>query len=365
MIRAKVYDTYYPYRVKTDEVNGYINENGEGIEYCLDNTEEETIDYNNYYHSSFDLFWDNLLNRFEQYKNVKPDIDYDLATKKTIFQNILLNIYEQQKLNKFSDPYYCYVDMLSDNFKNICTTENSSVSSLNLNIDINLLEFLINQNLYIKPKYIPCDHDTVKPGVNYYIQEGTNPIIYTLVEDEDFNTFTPGVDYFLLDSCYIDNVQNSDYEVIRNSYKDVKFYMGVDKFEDLNGQIVQKFHYYEFKLKSRKIQHRIKQLRIDAPIGTTFYLNRVLHPITVYQYQNSFMKDNTKGYYIIEPEDYINIKYITFPKDAIIKYETKLNPNWTSDMGIENLTISAGSSDWCLTVSYTYNDEYDIEYVDE
>lgn len=378
MIKAKVYDTYYPYlksgipleeqdsNLYAPNGNGYgINEEnkGEGIEYCLDNTEEQIIDYDNYYHSSFDLFWNNILNRFEQYKNINTTINFNLAEKKNIFQNILLAIYREQKLNKISNPYYCYVDMLSQDFKKKCTADNSNIpSDLNLNISLDLLEFLINQNLYIQPVYVLTSDTSVQSNVSYYTK-GSDGISYKL--EEDLEVFQSGVEYFILDNCHIENVLDSNYEIIKNSYKDVKFYMGIDEFEDLNGQVVQKFHYYEFKLKTRKIQHRIKQLRIDAPIGTTFYLNRTLHPITVYQYQNPFIKDEVKGYYTIEPEDYISIKYITFPKNAIIKYATKINPNWTSNMSWNELAISTTPTDWCLTVSYTYDDDYDIEYVDE
>ena len=97
----------------------------------------------------------------------------------------------------------------------------------------------------------------------------------------------------------------------------------------------------------KRIQHKIISLRIDAPIGTSFYLNRSLHPLTIYKYANPFILDNLKGYYEIQPEDYVTLKYLTFPKDAIPKPE------------------NSDGNDFYLTVSYLYDDDYDVEYKEE
>lgn len=299
MLRSVVYDTYCPYA-----------HGGDGLEYQLDLSEEDVIDYNDYYHSSFDTFWAGMVERFNAYRTTFPSkVSGELTNyiTKEGFQAILLNIFNKQKEDRAKDPYFCYVQMDNEAFY-----EKVNKST------IELIQFLINQNQYT-------------------------------IYNNDEKRFE------------IESFESGD-----TSYKDVKFYMGVDSFIDLNGNTVNKFHYYEFKFNKKKIQHKIIRLVINAPIGTTFYLNRQLHPITVHNYQSTNIINGLKGEYVLEPENYVTLQYVTFPKDAIPKYKTCYNEKWKyGDPEDEIFRNINEEKDLNWTVSYIYDDEYDVEYVEE
>lgn len=237
------------------------------------------------------------------------------------FQDALIDIYAKQYEQKDMNLYFYYVDMNTENFYNkVLEKEESDY------LDLETLKFLINQNQYLKQISGTTDYEIA---------------VYDQTED---------------------------------IYKDVCFYMGVDAFDDVNAinnssniedKSVKLFHYYEFKKKKKKIQHKIISLRIDAPIGTSFYLNRILHPLTVYKYSNPFILDNLKGYYEILPEDYITLKYLTFPKDAIPQYPKVLNENYDPTVAGSSSTRNSNNDDFYLTVSYLYDDDYDVEYQEE
>lgn len=317
MLKTKVYETYYPYK------NG-----GKGIEYCFNNTEEEVIDYNNYYHSSFDLFWSNLEARFDLYK-LYINGSASMPCTKESFQNALIDIYAERYIEKETIPYYYYIDINTQEFREKIIPGDNVI-----------LKFLIDQNQYLKEE-----------------RSNNGSISYTI----------------------------DSYTVNDDQYKNVYFYIGVDIFNDLNeentislnsdetltveqikSQSIKMFHYYEFNKKIKKIQHKIITLRIDAPIGTSFYLNHMLHPIEVYKYTNPFILDNLKGYYEIQPEDYVTLKYLTFPKDAIPKYQKVLNESYDpNDPNSERTRDANFANDFYLTVSYLYDDDYDIEYEEE
>lgn len=326
MLRTKVYESYYPY-----------NHEGKGVEYCFDETEEEVVDYNNYYHSSFDLFWEGLKNRYFELEPNYTSFPFD----KDDMKSKLIELYREQLNKKAQDPYYFYINLNSDKFYN------KFGGSLK-----DKLKFLIDQNEYIKETWTVDLERPFKTSKMYYFQkkvgeEGEDQ--KELYEYQPFESLDPEETYYTR-STSIEHINENDPQ-----YKAVGFYMGVDEFTDIsninNGEIIQKFHYYEFKMIKKKIQHKIISLRIDAPIGTSFYLNRSLHPLTIYKYANPFIVNNLKGYYEILPEDYVTLKYLTFPKDAIPKPKV--------------LNESDDLSDFYLTVSYLYDDDYDVEYQEE
>lgn len=303
MLRTKIFETFYPNAARIEEIN-----KGNGKEYDLYEIaqDQELIDYDDYYHSTFESFWNDLLKRYEAYKIVKPITDYFDDTEtysfKDDFQEKLLEKYYSQQENKGANPYWCYVKMNDSSFyEEIAGTTSGS--------KYNCIKFLIDQNEYI---------DTSN------------------------------------------NIQT--YESSDSNYKNVDFYMGVDEFQDLNeASTIQKFHYYEFKSnpKPMVVQHKISSIRIDAPLGTVFYLNHVLNPIYVSKYTNPWIIDTTKGVYTLELEDYLDLRYITFPKDAIPSYY-QIDSNTGEIIVDQDKMEELG---W--TVSYQYDDDYDIMYEDE
>lgn len=334
MLRTKVYESYYPY------IDGH---NGVGKEYCFDETEEEVIDYNNYYHSSFDLFWEGLKSRYFELEPNYTSFPFD----KDDMKSKLVELYRVQLNEKAQNPYYFYINLNSDKFYN------KFDEGLK-----NKLKFLIDQNEYIKETWTVNEDSSFDEDKMYYLQkkvgeEGKEQ--KNLYEYQPFDSLDPDETYYVR-STSIKSINENDPQ-----YKAVGFYMGVDEFADIsstgNGEIIQKFHYYEFKMIKKKIQHKIISLRIDAPIGTSFYLNRSLHPLTIYKYANPFILDNLKGYYEIQPEDYVTLKYLTFPKDAIPKYKKVLDGS--------HGTRNSNDNDFYLTVSYLYDDDYDVEYKEE
>ncbi len=300
MLRTKIFETYYP---NTEE-----NE-GNGKEYDLYEIaqDQELIDYDDYYHSTFESFWSDLLNRYEAYKIIKSTEeelfdDTETYSFKNDFQEKLLEKYRSQQENKGSNPYWCYVKMNDSSFY-------EEIAGATSGLKYDCIEFLINQNKYI---------------------DASN------------------------------NIQT--YGSSNSNYKNVDFYMGIDEFKDLNeSSTIQKFHYYEFKSnpKPMVVQHKISSIRIDAPLGTVFYLNHVLNPIYVSKYANPWIIDTTKGIYTLELEDCLDLRYITFPKDAIPDYY-QVDSNTGETIVDEDKMESLG---W--TVSYSYDDDYDIMYEDE
>lgn len=330
MLRTKIFETYYP----NLNSSGEINNNGTGKEYDLQeiSNEQLTIDYDDYYHSTFDTFWKNFLNRYYYYKETKElngelinvsveisELEPESATYNEDYKNIveaklkaniqklLLALYKTQENDK-SNPYWCYVKMNDEQFYNP-SADFKDAWSIDGWSDLSWIEFIINQNQYFEGK----------------------------------------------------NVEEFSAEDNLGDYKDVDFYMGVNEFDDLNGQKVQMFHYYEFKKNAsiKKVQHKISNIRIEAPLGTVFYLNRELHPIYVSKYANPWIIDTTKGIYTLELEDYLDLRYITFPKDAIPDYY-QLDPNTGETIIDQNKMEELG---W--TVSYQYDDDYDITYEDK
>ena len=310
MLRTKIFETYYP------NAAGIADEyKGNGKEYDLYEIaqDQELIDYDDYYHSTFDSFWSDLLNRYEAYKIIKPTANWFNDTEtysfKNNFQKKLLKKYRSQQENKGSNPYWCYVKMNDSSFY-------KEIAGATSGLKYDCIEFLINQNKYI---------------------DASNKI-------QTYGNSNP-------------------------NYKNVDFYMGIDEFKDLNeSSTIQKFHYYEFKSnpKPMVVQHKVSSIRIDAPLGTVFYLNHVLNPVYVSKYANPWIIDTTKGVYTLDLEDYLDLRYITFPKDAIPDYY-QIDP----DTG-EAITDSSGKvivdqdkmKELGWTVSYQYDDDYDIIYED-
>ena len=326
MLRSVVYDTYYPYlkngTPQEDEDinlfapngNGYKgNNNGQGIEYNFIASDEDVIDYTNYYRVSFDSFWDTLNTRYNLYKTYINN-GIELFLTKENFQQKLLEIY-QERLDsgeKNINPYYCYIKINDDSFYE------KFISLTDVNKK-NLFKFLVDQNKYIK--------ETSGAGstINYTVQ-----------------TLTGG---------------DEDPEVYKNSYKNADFYIGVNSFNDpITGIKTNLFYYYEFQIIKQKIQHKITKLQVNAPIGTTFFLNRELNPIVVTRYKNYNTLDKFQGEYILEPEDFVTLKYITFPRDTIPKLKQLNEHNVLENVDLKQL---------CLTVSYIYDDEYDVAYIEE
>lgn len=331
MIKAKVYDTYYPYRAKSDSVNGYSTEEGEGIEYNFDLTDEQVIDYgHDYYRVSFDTFWNTLDKRFNLYKT-HIDKNAVLWFSKAEFQNVLLSVYKEQEMNKSTNIYYSYVQMNNSTFynkmllaDNLTTEEESS--------RLNILAFLINQNQYIKEEIktiINGDEEEIKTVYSIGTLTGTS----------------------------------SDPEQYQNSYKNANFYMGVSSFQNpTTNDEINTFYYYEFHFLQKRIQHKITKLQINAPIGTTFFLNRELYPISISRYQTFPQKDNLFGIYTLEPDDYMTLSCITFPKDTIPKYTKTINWNWKPGDPESDREISVDYTTLGISVSFLYDDDYDVPY---
>lgn len=286
MSNSKTYAAYFPYKY------GHA---GKGIEYdfCGD---ESYIDYDEYFSMSLKTYLDYLEDRYIAYcdmtssNSLKLDAEqpHSLLNNSKIFNQesfeaLLIDKYNAQKEFKDTDPWYGFI-LLNSEFISSFLSKLGQNNSINRNI----LDYLFNKNKYLTG------------SINNSTGTTSNVTI---------NTYSPTIE--------------KDGNMISNpNYTNRDFYIGVGDYADINNEnLTYSFRYTEFKKKTRRFQYLVNKIQIFAPLGTMFYLNRNLQPIYVNK-EYQLGQDSTIGVYELDTENYVNIHYLTFPRDAIPKIYT-------------------------------------------
>ena len=310
MSYCKTYAGYYPYAT----TNG-----GRGKEYNFQ-IEESYIDYDKYFSCSLNTYLDLLEERYSAYCSINNINSLKINNteensllnnckifNQKAFESFLITKYLEQKAQADTNPQYGFI-CLNDDF--ISNFLNSINNSLNISTNRTILKYLFNKNQYLQE-----------------IIQNDNPLTSII------------------------NIQT--YAETDSNYIDRDFYIGVGDHADVNNQnITYEFRYTEYKTKIKKFQCLVNKLQIFAPLGTVFYLNRALHPIYITQ-ELQLGSDEKIGFYELNTENYANIYYLTFPKEAIPK-----DCEWNDSTHTFNIN---GNPNKSIIVTYYYDDVMELQ----
>lgn len=396
---VKTFDLYKPYQY-AEEGKEYDLEEGED--------EEVIDYENNYYQTSFEEYWTTILDRYKIYLSIKgnnymeeqqttferikvtiqnrlnnPTLywqnsswDFDLSATDSTFIESKLKLIEGLTIEEYED--YCkltadeinainsYIDdVIKENkeYNDLINSTNSEFEAMGYpllkeSFKETIIE-IAGESLYVSldalsenSKCVECLYPVTEetrkffPAAPYdnFIRFLLNPN-YMIFTPETTESGSGGTSGLIVDNrLYIkesETLVNAFIQVTKSIYTESTSDRSI-MFQD--EEIEYLLNYVEYNKKLQKIKHRIESIYISAPIGTIFYINRVLNPICITQRANS---NSYHGIYELNVDDLLRIKYITFPANAIPGSGEYLDPGNTTERSIQ--------------VSFSYDDEYDIE----